>query len=56
MGSKEPLSAGVNQGEVPGGNATPPFGPVSVEAIQEMGEILILADIYGRVPQFVSNG
>ena len=45
-----------NQGEVPGRDAPPTFGSVSVEAIQEMGEILIFADINGRISQLVSNG
>ena len=45
-----------DQGQVPGGHTPPALGPVSMETIQEMGEILIFADIYGRVAQIVSNG
>ena len=36
-----------NQGEVPGGDAPPTFGSVSMETIQETSGILIFADIYG---------
>ena len=36
-----------NQGEVPGGDSPPAFGSVSVETIQGMSEIFILADING---------
>ena len=32
------------------------FGSVSLETVQEMSEIFISADIYGQIPQFVSNG
>ena len=45
----EPLSAGANQGEVPGGDSPLAFGSVSVEAIQETSEIFILADM-GELP------
>ena len=34
-----------HQGEVPGGDAPPPFRSVSVEAIQEVSEIFIFTDI-----------
>ena len=34
----------------------PALGPVSMETIQETGEILIFADINGGVAQLVSNG
>ena len=44
------------QGQFPGGYTPPALGPVSMETIQEMGEILIFADINGTVAQFVSNG
>ena len=44
------------QGEIPGGDAPPTFGPVSVETIQETSEILIFADIYGCISQLISNG
>ena len=37
----EPLSAGEETGKVLGGNAPPALGSVSVETIQEMGEILM---------------
>ena len=30
--------------------------PFSMETIQEASEILIFADIYGQISQFVSNG
>ena len=40
-----------NQLEVPGGDAPPALGSVSMETIQETSEILIFADIYGRVAQ-----
>ena len=43
------------QGKVPGENAPLIFGSVSVETIQETGEILIFADINGEVSQLVSN-
>ena len=46
----------LHQGKVPGRHTPPTFGSVSVKSIQEMNEILIFADIYGRIPQFVSNG
>ena len=36
-----------NQGEVPGGDFPLAFGSVSVETIQEMGDIFVLADING---------
>ena len=39
-----------NQGEVPA------FGSVSVETIQEKCEIFVLADINGRVSQFIRDG
>ena len=45
-----------DQGQAPGGYAPPALGPVSMETIQETGEILIFADINGRVAQLVSNG
>ena len=45
-----------DQGKVPGGYTPPALGPVSMETIQETGEILIFADINGRVAQLVSNG
>ena len=45
-----------DQGQVPGGYTPPALGPVSMETIQETGEILICADINGRVAQLVSNG
>ena len=45
-----------NQGEVPGGGSPPAFGSVSVETVQETSENFILADINGRVFQFISNG
>ena len=45
-----------NQGEVPGGDSPPAFGSVSVETIQETSQIFVLADINGRVSQFISNG
>ena len=35
--------------EVPGGYATPAFGSVSVEAIQETSEIFILSNIAGPI-------
>ena len=38
-----------NQGGVPGGDAPPTFGSVSVEAIQETGEVFIFADINERI-------
>ena len=44
------------QGKIPGGDTPPTLGSVSVEAIQETGEILIFADINGEVSQLVSNG
>ena len=53
---REPLSAGVRPGTGPGGYTPPALGPVSMKTIQEMGEILIFADINGRVAQLVSNG
>ena len=43
------------QGEVPGGDAPSTLGSVSVETIHETGEILIFADINGKVSQLVSN-
>ena len=36
-----------DQGKVPGGYTPPALGPVSMETIQETGEILIFADING---------
>ena len=36
-----------DKGEVPGGDAPPAFGSVSVEIIQETSEIFIFADING---------
>ena len=45
-----------HQGKVPGGDAIPALGSVSMETVQEMSEILILADINGGIAQFVSNG
>ena len=51
-----PLSAGVNQGQVPIGDSPPALGSVSMETIQETGDILIFADINGGVAQLVSNG
>ena len=36
-----------DQGEVPGGYAPPAFGSVSVETVQEMSEIFVLADVEG---------
>ena len=45
-----------HQGEVPGGDAPPTIGSISNETGQEMSEIFAFADIYGRIPQFVSNG
>ena len=44
-----------NLGKVPAGDAPPTLGSVSVETIQETGEILIFADINGEVSQLVSN-
>ena len=44
-----------HQREVPGGDAPPALGSVSMETIQETSEILIFADINGDVAQFVSN-
>ena len=45
-----------DQRKVPGGYTSPALGPVSTETLQETGEILIFADINGRVAQLVSNG
>ena len=45
-----------HQGKVPGADAPLTLGYVSVEAIQELSEILIFADINGRISQFVWNG
>ena len=39
-----------HQGEVPRGDARPTFGSVSVETFQETSEILIFADVNGRIP------
>ena len=44
------------QGKVPGGDAPPAFGSVSMETVQETSEILIFADINSGIAQFVSNG
>ena len=45
-----------DQGKAPGGKAPPALGYVSMETIQELGEILIFGDINGEVAQIVSNG
>ena len=45
-----------DQWEVPGGDAPPAFGSVSMETIQEMSEIFVLADVEGWISQFISNG
>ena len=45
-----------HQGKVPGGDAPPALGSVSMETVQETSEIFILADINGGIAQFVSNG
>ena len=45
-----------NQGKVPGGDAPPILGSVSMETIQETGEIYNFANINGGVAQLVSNG
>ena len=45
-----------DQGQVPRGHAPPAFGPFSVKTIQETSEILIFAEINGRINQLVSNG
>ena len=45
-----------HQGKVPRGDDPLTLGFVSVETIQETSEILIFADIDGRVSQFVCNG
>ena len=41
----------LHQGNIPGGDAPPTFGSVSLETIQEMGEILTFADINGQISQ-----
>ena len=41
--------------KVPGGDAPPPFGSVSVEVIQETSEVFIPTNVNGRFPA-VSNG
>ena len=57
MGFKRTLCQLVqHQGEVPGGDTPLTLGSVSVEAVQEMSEILIFADINGGISQLVSNG
>ena len=45
-----------HQRKVPGGDAPPTLGSVSLETIQETSEILIFTDIHGRISQFVCNG
>ena len=45
-----------HQTKVLGGDAPLTLGSVSVEAIQENSEILIFADINGRISQYVCNG
>ena len=45
-----------HQGEVSGGDAPPRFGSVSMETVQETSEILIFAETYGRISQFINNG
>ena len=45
----EPLSTVEHQREVPGGDAPPALGSVSMETIQETSEILIFADIYSDI-------
>ena len=45
-----------NQVKVPGGDSPLSFGSVSVESIQEMSEIFVLADINGLISQLISNG
>ena len=44
-----------HQREVPGGDAPPALRSVSMETIQETSEVLIFADIYSGIAQFVSN-
>ena len=46
----------MHQGKVPGGDAPPALGSVSMESVHETSEIFILADINGGIAQFVSNG
>ena len=43
-----------HQGKVPRGDAPLTLGSVSVETIQEMSAIVIVADINGQISQFVS--
>ena len=45
-----------HKGKVLGGDAPPTFRSVSMEAIQEISEVLIFAGINGRISQFVCNG
>ena len=45
-----------NQRKVPGGDTPSALGSVSVETVQESGEIFIFADVEGRISQFISNG
>ena len=45
-----------HQRKVPGGDAPPALGSVSMETVQETSEIFIFADINGGITQFVSNG
>ena len=44
------------QWEVPGGYATPAFGSVSEETIQETSEIFVLTDVEKWISQFINNG
>ena len=52
---REPLSAGAVPGKGSRRDAPPTLESVSVETIQEMGEILIFADINGEDSQLVSS-
>ena len=45
-----------HQGKVPGGDAPPTLGSVSMETVQETSEIFIIADINGAIALFDSNG
>ena len=44
------------QGKVPGWYAPPTLGSVSMESIQDVGEILIFADINDGISQLVRDG
>ena len=40
-----------HQGKVPGGDAPPTLGSVSMETIQEMSKVLILLTLMGGIPR-----